>query len=242
MIEAVKELLPSPGRSRSSWRRAEYPSLDAVAAGQPAGHRRRRRLPQDVDGQDARFGATPAAARAMLEVIRDSTPVVGFKAAGGIRTLADAATYLGLADTIMGPHWATRARSASAPACLRLLDRIRPRRHGRIEPPQRPACPLHIRHVPTSPFSLPQEIIRKKRDGGTLSAEEIEVIIGGLTVGRVSEGQAAAFAMAVFFQGMTRDERVALTRAMTDSGSVLVWRSDRARCSTSIRPAASATR
>ncbi len=70
---------------------------------------------------------------------------------------------------------------------------------------------------------LPQEIIRKKRDGGALSAEEIASIVTGLTKGTVSEGQVAAFAMAVFFNGMTRDEAVALTLAMRDSGTVLDW-------------------
>ena len=48
--------------------------------------------------------------------------------------------------------------------------------------------------------------------------DEIGEFIGGLTSGAVPEGQAAAFAMAVFFRGLTRDERVALTRAMTKSG------------------------
>src|ERR671921_1076965 len=70
---------------------------------------------------------------------------------------------------------------------------------------------------------LPQEIIRVKRDGGSLGPEEIETFVAGLTDGRVSEGQAAAFAMAVFFRGLTVDERVALTRAMTRSGAVLFW-------------------
>lgn len=70
---------------------------------------------------------------------------------------------------------------------------------------------------------LPQEIIRKKRDGGTLDAEEVEFMVRGLTDGSVTEGQVAAFAMAVFFRGMSLSERVALTRAMTDSGSVLQW-------------------
>lgn len=70
---------------------------------------------------------------------------------------------------------------------------------------------------------LPQEIIRAKRDGGRLSAEEIRFLIEGLTSGRVGEGQVAAFAMAVFFRGMDRDERVALTLAMRDSGTVLDW-------------------
>ena len=71
---------------------------------------------------------------------------------------------------------------------------------------------------------LPQEIIRAKRDGGALSAGEIGDFIAGLTSGAVTEGQAAAFAMAVCFRGMSLDERVALTQAMTRSGSSLDWR------------------
>jgi thymidine phosphorylase len=71
---------------------------------------------------------------------------------------------------------------------------------------------------------LPQEVIRAKRDGQVLSAGEIGDFIAGLTSGAVTEGQAAAFAMAVFFRGMTLDERVALTRAMTESGAGLDWR------------------
>ncbi|WP_158815997.1 thymidine phosphorylase [Methylocapsa sp. S129] len=74
---------------------------------------------------------------------------------------------------------------------------------------------------------LPQEIIRKKRDGEALAAPEIESFIAGLTSGAVTEGQAAAFAMAVFFKGMNLDERVGLTRAMMHSGSVLDWRDAR---------------
>jgi thymidine phosphorylase len=70
---------------------------------------------------------------------------------------------------------------------------------------------------------LPQEIIRKKREGGTLSEPEIAFMVAGLTDGSVGEGQVAAFAMAVFFRGLDLDERVALTRAMTRSGTVLAW-------------------
>jgi thymidine phosphorylase len=70
---------------------------------------------------------------------------------------------------------------------------------------------------------LPQEIIRRKRDGGTLSAAEIGFLVKGLTDGSVTEGQVAAFAMAVFFKGMEMPERVALTEAMRDSGRVLDW-------------------
>ncbi|WP_159945969.1 thymidine phosphorylase [Rhizobium sp. 18065] len=70
---------------------------------------------------------------------------------------------------------------------------------------------------------LPQEIIRRKRDGGALTREEITGFIEGLSNETISEGQVAAFAMAVFFRGMTPDEIVALTLAMRDSGEVLSW-------------------
>ena len=68
---------------------------------------------------------------------------------------------------------------------------------------------------------LPQEIIRRKRDGGTLVAEDIAAFVKGITDGSISEGQIAALAMAVFFNGMTRAEAVALTVAMR-SGEVSV--------------------
>lgn len=70
---------------------------------------------------------------------------------------------------------------------------------------------------------LAQELIRRKRDGGTLSAEEVAFFVKGLADESVSEGQVAALAMAVFFKGLTLDERVALTLSMRDSGSVLDW-------------------
>ena len=49
--------------------------------------------------------ATPEAAQAMLTVLADTDKPIGFKAAGGIRTLEDAAAYLEIADRIMGPDW-----------------------------------------------------------------------------------------------------------------------------------------
>ncbi len=70
---------------------------------------------------------------------------------------------------------------------------------------------------------LPQEIIRRKREGEVLSAEEIASFIAGVTDDSISEGQIGAFAMAVYFQGMNIDERIALTCAMRDSGEVMDW-------------------
>ncbi|NAX21662.1 thymidine phosphorylase [Vibrio sp. V39_P1S14PM300] len=70
---------------------------------------------------------------------------------------------------------------------------------------------------------LPQEIIRKKRDGEVLTADEINFFIQGVAKNTVSEGQIAAFAMTIFFNEMTMDERIALTCAMRDSGMVIDW-------------------
>ncbi|HYI68661.1 MAG TPA: thymidine phosphorylase [Skermanella sp.] len=71
---------------------------------------------------------------------------------------------------------------------------------------------------------LPQEIIRVKRDGGRLNEAQIQRFIQGVTSDTVTEGQIAAFCMAVLFRGMDLDERVALTLAMTRSGTVLDWK------------------
>ncbi len=72
---------------------------------------------------------------------------------------------------------------------------------------------------------LPQEIIRKKRDGEKLTAEEIEFFVNGIADNSISEGQVGAFAMAIYFQNMDMEERVALAMAMRDSGTVLEWKS-----------------
>jgi thymidine phosphorylase len=74
---------------------------------------------------------------------------------------------------------------------------------------------------------LAQEVIRRKRDGHALSAEEIEWLVAGITDGSVSDAQVGALAMAIVINGMQRDERVALTGAMTRSGEVLEWDLDR---------------
>ncbi|MCA1178646.1 MULTISPECIES: thymidine phosphorylase [unclassified Pantoea] len=72
---------------------------------------------------------------------------------------------------------------------------------------------------------LPQEIIRKKRDGLPLSEAEIRFFINGVRDNSVSEGQIAALAMTIYFHDMNLEERVALTMAMRDSGTVLNWKS-----------------
>ena len=70
---------------------------------------------------------------------------------------------------------------------------------------------------------LPQEIIRQKRDGRALSQTDIAAFVAGIASGEITEGQVAAFGMAVFLNGMSRQEAIALTLAMRDSGEVLDW-------------------
>ncbi len=70
-------------------------------------------------------------------------------------------------------------------------------------------------HMPT--------FIERKRDGKELAAAEIADFIAGYATGAVPDYQAAAWAMAVYFNGMTDAETGALTRAMRDSGRICKW-------------------
>jgi pyrimidine-nucleoside phosphorylase len=65
------------------------------------------------------------------------------------------------------------------------------------------------------------DIIKKKRDGGTLSADEIGFLVRGHLNGDVPDYQMSAFLMAVCLKGMDRQETVALTRAMLESGATI---------------------
>lgn len=70
---------------------------------------------------------------------------------------------------------------------------------------------------------LAQEIIRRKRDGRALTRPELDFMATGIAAGAISEGQIAAFAMAIFFRGMSVAETAAWTEAMTASGRRLRW-------------------
>ncbi len=67
------------------------------------------------------------------------------------------------------------------------------------------------------------QIITAKRDGCELDEADIHFLIDGYAKGRVQDGQMAAFAMAVFFKGMSHREVAVLTRAMLNSGEILQW-------------------
>ena len=73
--------------------------------------------------------------------------------------------------------------------------------------------------MPSSSMQL-NELIRRKRDKGCLSEEEIEELVSSYAAGKVPDYQMAAMLMAIFFRGMTADETAALTLAMMNSGDV----------------------
>src|SRR5213593_2750694 len=114
--------------------------------------------------------------------------------------------------------------------------RVRPTR--RPHPPLRSRGPPRHDHAGRAPAARvrsrragasqavktpPAELIRRKRDGAALGDEELAHLVAGIVDGSVSDGQVAAFAMAVYFRGMTREECASLTRAMSRSGAVLDW-------------------
>ena len=70
------------------------------------------------------------------------------------------------------------------------------------------------------------DIIRHKRDGGALSAEEIQVFVDGLADQSLPAEQVSALAMAIFLNSMSFDEAGALTMAMARSGTVLDWQDE----------------
>lgn len=65
------------------------------------------------------------------------------------------------------------------------------------------------------------DIIEKKRDGKSLTREEIEFFVNGYTRGEVPDYQASSLAMAIFFQDMNDEERAALTMSMVNSGEII---------------------
>ena len=70
---------------------------------------------------------------------------------------------------------------------------------------------------------LVTDLIRNKRDGGTLSDAEIQYFVDGLADGSIPAEQVSALAMAIFLNSMTFEEAASLTTRMASSGTVLDW-------------------
>jgi thymidine phosphorylase len=70
---------------------------------------------------------------------------------------------------------------------------------------------------------IPQEIIRKKRDGAILSAQDIAGFFNGFLDGQVADYQVSAMLMAILLKGMTHEETASLTEVMRDSGEIFKW-------------------
>jgi len=153
-------------------------------------------------------GASLEAAEAMLLAVRDAGGTAGFKASGGVRTLADAAGYLALAERLLGPGYATPERFRFGASSL-LAELLGALGHGG--------------GARAADGGVLSELIRRKRDGGRLGEDEVAALVAGITDGSLSDAQVGALAMALFLRGIEPGERVALTLAMRDSGSVLAW-------------------
>src|SRR5207237_6537411 len=81
---------------------------------------------------------------------------------------------------------------------------------GNSRPADRHAVTIH-----------PAELIRRKRDGGELSSDELRELVLGYAGGDVPDYQMAAFCMAVMFRGLTRAETLVMTEAFVGSGETI---------------------
>ena len=87
----------------------------------------------------------------------------------------------------------------------------------------------------------PVDLIRKKRDGGEHTREEIDFLISGFSRQEIPDYQMAAWLMASVLRGLNRPEISALTEAMLHSGAIVDLSNLPERKSTNTRPAALAT-
>jgi deoxyribose-phosphate aldolase len=104
MIEAVAQCLPTGHRLKVIIESGELRDTAYIDAASRIAIEAGAHFIKTSTGKTP-VSATPAAARVMLTAIKEMGKPVGFKASGGIRTLADAQVYLDIADEIMGPDW-----------------------------------------------------------------------------------------------------------------------------------------
>ena len=80
---------------------------------------------------------------------------------------------------------------------------------------------LFIFHFSLSPPLNPVELIRKKRNGGSLNEKELRFLIQGYVRGDIPDYQLSAFLMACYFRGMTEEETLTFTSLMLHSGQTV---------------------
>jgi deoxyribose-phosphate aldolase len=108
VVEAARAAAPPPARLKAILETGRLQRPDVIRAAALAAIDAGADFVKTSTGK-LTPGATPDAARAMLEAIAERDGAGGFKAAGGVRTTAQAAEYLALADELLGPAWAGRA-------------------------------------------------------------------------------------------------------------------------------------
>ena len=106
MLRAVRAAVPAPRHLKVILETGELVGLDHVERAARLAIEHGADFVKTSTGK-SKVSATPDAVRVMLQVISASGRSIGIKPSGGIRTVADAAVYLRLADEIMGAAWAT---------------------------------------------------------------------------------------------------------------------------------------
>src|SRR5262249_29170621 len=170
-----------PGRARPVRRSRTAATAEPGAAA--------RAVPEDLSRLRAR-------GRALLEQSSRAPHVPASRGAGNLHRRADPRDHLHRAE----------ARAARAPPRARPL-RLRSRRAHRSPrlPGDAGGVVGRVRGCVT-PRGAAAELIRRKRDGALLTDDAIATLVAGIVDGSVSDAQIAAFAMAVYFRGMTRAE------------------------------------
>ncbi|HEY8074791.1 MAG TPA: thymidine phosphorylase [Labilithrix sp.] len=161
-----------------------------------------------------------AAAAAEADVVGTATALAdGDALTAVVGSALDDGTALATVDAL-GVALALVAPEDDA-GCSVLVHAARRRREKRRG---RPCMAVSLYEKPSTLRPMERtlvELLAAKRDGGTLSSDEIKRLIASLSDGKLADYQMAAFLMAVFFRGLDDVETVALTEAMLHSGAVL---------------------
>ena len=105
VVESARAAVPSPNRLKVILETGRLQRPDVIRTAAGAAIDAGADFVKTSTGK-LQPGATPDAARAMLEAIAERDGAAGFKASGGVRTLEQAGAYLALADELLGPAWA----------------------------------------------------------------------------------------------------------------------------------------